>query len=195
MTSLNIHKPFTGETIDVEMGEISVSSCLTDVLVGYGLGACIGVCVYDYVAKIAGLAHIVLPQRQSHSLSSVNKVAMAPGKFADLAIPNLIDEMSRYGAETANLRAAVAGGAHIFSGGSIPGSAISRLEIGQRNVTAVMDGLARYGIPILAMDVGGCHGRTLSIRVNDGMMTVRPIGGDEKVLAILSRGIETVAAA
>ena len=32
-----------------------------DVLATYALGSCVGICLYDHKAKIAGMAHIMLP--------------------------------------------------------------------------------------------------------------------------------------
>ncbi len=185
--------PTSGQVIEVEMGEIRVSSCLTDMLVGYGLGACVGLCVYDPALKIAGLAHIVLPERQvSLSSSGKNRPSPLPGKFADTAIPFLIEEVCRYGGEPGNLRACIAGGAHIFSHGVVNGGPVSRLEIGQRNASAVIDSLERHGITLIATDVGGCHGRTMQLRVCDGMVSVCPIGATESVLAVLGRDREPV---
>ena len=32
-----------------------------DVLISYALGSCVGICLYDPVAKIGGMVHILLP--------------------------------------------------------------------------------------------------------------------------------------
>ncbi len=187
--------PTLGELIDVEMGEIKVSSCLTDTLLGYGLGACVGVCVYDPSLKVAGLAHIVLPERQNFTAGAgKDRRDIAPGKFADTAIPFLIEEVCRCGGQANNLCATIVGGAHIFSQGAALGGPISRLEIGQRNTNAVTLALSRHNIQIVASDIGGCHGRTVSLRVSDGMVTVRPIGATDSVLAVLGREREAAGA-
>ena len=54
-----------------------------------GLGSCIGIALYDKSLKIAGLAHIMLPD--STQFKSPNN----PMKFADLAIPILIEKMEK----------------------------------------------------------------------------------------------------
>jgi len=196
MASLYAAIPSAGETIDVEMGEVKVSSCLTDTLMAYGLGACVGVCVYDPILRIAGLAHIVLPEYQAVSPNSnKERPQIAPGKFADSAIPFLIEEICRHGGEEHNLRATIVGGAHIFSPGAATGGAVSRLEIGQRNTAAVVKALERRGVTLLASDVGGCHGRTVQLRVSDGTVTVQPIGGLVTVLANLGRDRDIVSTA
>jgi chemotaxis protein CheD len=172
------------------MAEIKVSTRLTDRLVAYGLGACIGLCIYDPSLRIAGLAHVVLPATQPTfafaAASEQRKAGAFAGKFADSAVPKLIEEVCRCGGKRDNLVAAIVGGAHIFStlGGS---STPSRLEIGARNVLAVTEALEFERIPIVAKDVGGSHGRTVTLKACDGSVSVRPIGADEWLLASLGR--------
>jgi chemotaxis protein CheD len=191
ISSTHKSNPSIGAIIDVEMGEIRISTCLTDTLMAYGLGACVGVCVYDPVLRVAGLAHVVLPEQRKFSTGSGKGRPESPtGKFADTAIPFLVNEICRHGGEATNLRATIAGGAHIFSHSALDGTPISRLEIGLRNVAAVTDALARHGITLYATDVGGCHGRTVQLRVNDGLVTVCPIGAEETTLAVLGRDRE-----
>ena len=42
-----------------------------------GLGSCIGIAVWDPVARVGGMAHVVLPESAMSSLGS------PPGKYAD----------------------------------------------------------------------------------------------------------------
>jgi chemotaxis protein CheD len=178
----------TAEMLSVDMAELRVSSRLTDCLVVYGLGACIGLCVYDPTLRIAGIAHIVLPQQRVLDRGHVNdNKIQRSGKFVDQAIPLLLDDLKREGAELAVLRAAMVGGARIF-GGLRPGTgALSGLEIGDRNVEAVRRALESARIPLCATDVGGSYGRTVVLRVSDGAVIVKPIGGEASVLTILSK--------
>ncbi len=60
------------------------------------LGSCVGICLFDPVAKVAGLSHIMLPSLTD--LSSNEK------KYADTAIPMLIDEMKNKGADLKRVR-------------------------------------------------------------------------------------------
>ena len=63
-----------------------------DVLITYALGSCIGTCLYDKTTGISGLSHIMLPD--SRGLRGSEKV----GKFADTAVPAIIEEMLKKGA-------------------------------------------------------------------------------------------------
>ena len=51
------------------------------------LGSCVGVILHDRVARLGGLAHIVLPDSRG--------ATEHPGKFADTAIPAMIGEIER----------------------------------------------------------------------------------------------------
>ena len=74
-----------------------------------GLGSCIGIALYDKTTKVAGLAHIMLPD------STQFKSNTNPMKFADLAIPMLIEKMEKQGCNKRNIVAKIAGGASMFN--------------------------------------------------------------------------------
>jgi chemotaxis protein CheD len=148
------------------MGEIAVSKRSGDELVARGLGSCIGLAVVDRLAGVAGLAHIVLPQS--------TETDQQPGKFADLAVPALIDRMVRAGAARRHLEAVIAGGARMFE--------LGELDIGGRNEEAVRAGLAASGVSIQASQTGGSRGRTMRVEVGSCTVTVKKAGGDPTTL-------------
>ncbi len=80
-----------------------------DILVTYALGSCVGICLYDAVARVAGLSHVLLPT--SSQMPGNN----TPMKFADTAIPMLMVKMQAMGARPNQLRAKIAGGAQMFA--------------------------------------------------------------------------------
>src|SRR4051812_28853813 len=126
----------------VRMGELAASAVPGDVLVSLGLGSCIGLALVDRRLGIAGLAHVVLPSSGGHAV---------PGsyKFADRAVPELIDRVVAAGGRLPMLDAVLVGGASMFTVAS------SALEVGQRNETAVRDELATAHIPVIAAETGG----------------------------------------
>ncbi|MFY9612497.1 MAG: FliM/FliN family flagellar motor switch protein [Tissierellaceae bacterium] len=71
-------------------------------LLTLGLGSCVGVAIYDTETKKGGLSHIMLPD------STFFKREMKPEKFADLAIPMMVEEISG-GSPSRNLVAKIAG--------------------------------------------------------------------------------------
>lgn len=174
------------------MGETWVSRTSADRLVAHGLGACVGLCLYDAVARLAAMVHVVLPETIPIKSFGTNtqKYTPLPGKCADTAVRHIIEQIVQQGARAERLCAAIAGGSQIFSHGSGAGSGtvtLSRLEIGPRNVQAVRSALEAEGIPLVAADVGGSYGRNLTFCADSGEVFVRRIGSEEQLLASLGQ--------
>jgi chemotaxis protein CheD len=137
------------------------------------LGSCVGVVLYHRLAKLGGVAHIVLPTAPG--------TVDHPGKYADQAIPALIADFDRRLGENSRprLTAKLAGGASMFQGVS-PLSPNSHLHIGQRNQETIERILRELSIPILACDVGGNYGRRLILDTVSGMVTIKVPGGADR---------------
>ncbi|MFD1037963.1 chemotaxis protein CheD [Virgibacillus byunsanensis] len=131
-----------------------------------GLGSCIGAVLYDLPKKIAGLAHIMLPDSSLARQDSINTY-----KYADTAIDILIEKLCENGARKYALQAKLAGGAQMFQFSST--SEIMR--IGPRNVEAVKEKLNMHYIPIVSMDVGGNCGRTIEFDPATGELKIRTV--------------------
>jgi chemotaxis protein CheD len=101
-----------------------------------------------------------------------------PAKFPGTAVPLLIAEMARLGANTDRLRAKIVGGASMF-GSLIPSGGIN---IGERNVAAVREVLAGIKVPIVAEDTGSDYGRSVFLHVDDGRVEVRSLRKGSRVL-------------
>jgi chemotaxis protein CheD len=132
------------------------------------LGSCVGICIYDRVKKIGGMAHVLLPTSQK---STIN-----PEKYADTAIPLLVRELLKQGGRKENMSAKITGGASMFKFGSN----IALGQIGDRNVEQTKLELQKLGIPILVEEVGGNLGRVIDFFLTDGHMKVKA-GGQEKM--------------
>lgn len=156
----------------VRMGEIAVTSSVGEELVALGLGSCIGLTLIDRANGVAGLAHVVLPESRAG--------ATEPGKFADLAVPELIARLRRAGATEARLEAVLAGGAKMFELGS-------ELDIGARNEAAVRSALTQARISVVAAATGGNRGRTVKVMPSEGTVTVREAGGETVTLLAAGR--------
>lgn len=131
-----------------------------------GLGSCVGVALYDYMKKIGGLAHIMLPY--SSQFSNISK----PEKFADLAIPMLLEEMESMGANRRNITAKICGGASMFN---FPDKNLI-MDIGSRNVKAVKEILSKLSIPLRGEDTGGNRGRTITLDAGNGKIYIKRAG-------------------
>jgi chemotaxis protein CheD len=148
--------------VKVGIADLNVADT-PDVLRTTGLGSCVGVVLYDPTCKVGGLAHVMLPESPP-AKPSVNR-----GKYADTAVPYLVELMEKKGARKSRMWAKLAGGAQMFT---FAGQS-DLMRIGPRNVDAVKMALARMGIPVLAEDTGGNYGRTIEFFTADGILTVR----------------------
>ena len=72
-------------------------------------------------------------------------------------------------------QAKIAGGAQMFAA---KGNT-SLANIGERNVIAVKQELARLKIPIIAQDTGKNYGRTLFFSAADGVMKIKSVNRGE----------------
>ena len=88
-------------------------------------------------------------------------------KFADSAIPLLIQQMERLGASRSRMKAKIAGGATMFTTTS------EKFNIGIRNIEAVKRTLMQNRIPIMAEDTGLDYGRTQVFYTDTGVMEIR----------------------
>jgi chemotaxis protein CheD len=132
------------------------------------LGSCIGICIYDRMKKIGGMAHILLPKDTSGGSN--------PEKYAETAIPLLINRLMKEGAKKEFMSAKIAGGASMFKFESN----VSLGQIGERNIDETKKLLEKAGIPILEEDTGGNTGRVINFFLDDGHLKVRA-AGKEKV--------------
>lgn len=93
--------------IRVGMADLNVAG-VEESLRTTGLGSCVGIALYDSYTKIAGLAHIMLP-------TSTNANEPNRAKYANTAVPLLIELMEKKGANKRRLTAKLAGGAQMFT--------------------------------------------------------------------------------
>ncbi|MFC0301400.1 chemotaxis protein CheD [Virgibacillus soli] len=135
-----------------------------------GLGSCVGVVIFDAQKKIAGLAHIMLPESKMTKQDNSNAY-----KYADTAIEILIHKLVENGARKFALQAKIAGGAQMFK----LTTANDMMRIGPRNVEAVEKKLHEHKIPIMAADVGGNNGRTIEFNPDTNMLKIRTVNKGE----------------
>lgn len=149
--------------VAVGIGQIAVSGDPADILVAYGLGSCVGIGVYDPATKVAGLAHILLPESAGKAPDKSE-----PARFADAGVDALIELMTAAGALTERLVVKLAGGASVL--GMANGE---KFKIGERNAEAIKERLKRHGLTPVASDLGGAKGRTLEVHPSSGKTFVR----------------------
>ncbi|MFV9509835.1 chemotaxis protein CheD [Tepidibacillus sp. LV47] len=155
----------TTNVINVGMADLRTATS-PDRIRTTGLGSCVGIALYDPVHRIGGLAHIMLPSSDMVRVGNVNKA-----KYADTAIPLLVDEMLKLGARKSSIIAKIAGGAQMFQFQS----QIDMMRIGPRNVEATKETLKKLGISIVAEDTGGNFGRTIELDTFSGILLIKTV--------------------
>lgn len=159
----------TIEIVKVGIADLKVAST-PQVLRTAGLGSCVGVIIYDLSRKVAGMAHIMLPESSLSKNSELNR-----WKYADTAVSELLLKLERAGARRFALKAKLAGGAQMFQYNSTN----EMMRIGPRNVQEVLNQLAAHHIQVVAKDVGGNCGRTIEFDPEAGSLKVKTINKGE----------------
>jgi len=157
--------PVVTETKSVGMGQVVLGHA--PATLSAVLGSCVGVAVYHPRLHLGALAHVVLPRATGQNAN--------PGKFADTAVPFLLQLLERHGAPRAGLVAKIAGGACMF-GVSGP------MQIGEANIKAVLDALEAAGMRPAARDVGGTNGRRVALDCGTGSLSVESVGLPRRTL-------------
>lgn len=159
-------------TVKVKIADLAV---LKDegLLMTVGLGSCVGIAIYDAGNKVGGLAHILLADSKQFQNRGSN---FNPAKFADTAIPLMVEKMEEIGGNKSRFIAKIAGGSQLFSFQK------ARISVGEKNIESVRETLKQLRIPIQGEDVGGNYGRTLKFYVDTGRVVITTVGRGEKEL-------------
>jgi chemotaxis protein CheD len=150
-----------------------ISSSPEDEIITYALGSCLGITIYDPVARVGAMVHVMLP---SSSIDPV-KAAINPCMFVDTGVKNLFLESYKAGAQRNRLIVVAAGGA--CANGL---EQDDYFQIGKRNVTVLRSLLWKNGIILKNSDFGGNLARTMSLDVATGKVLIR-INGTTEVLS------------
>ena len=110
--------------------------------------------------------------------STQARSAENPAKFANTALPLMLDEMIKIGALKSRITAKIAGGAQMFTFAN----ATDVMRVGERNAEAVRTLLRNMDIRVIADDTGGNYGRTVELKLDTGIYRVKTIAKGEKEL-------------
>lgn len=130
------------------------------------LGSCVGICIYDRNKKMGGLSHVLLPTNPGNGI---------PEKYADTAIPKLLNQLFQEGCKKEFMSAKITGGASMFKFNAN----ITLGQIGERNIEECKKSLQKNGIPILEEDTGGNSGRVIDFFLEDGRLKIKAEGHEK----------------
>jgi chemotaxis protein CheD len=145
----------------IGIGELAVSTAAGRSITTHAVGSCIAVCIFDPIARVAGMLHFLLPE------AAINpaRARSNPAVFAATGIPLLFQ--TAYAQGLMKDRAIVK-----LIGGAVMGQTQTSFNTGTRNLLAAKNLLWRNGVFVAAEDVGGTDARTVHMSVADGRLQV-----------------------
>jgi chemotaxis protein CheD len=153
----------------VEIGGLIATADPEDILISYALGSCLGLAIYDPVARVGGMIHSKVPMtRQARP-----EIGGGPATCADQGATLLLQALFDLGARKSRLIVSVAGCGN-------PVKSITH-DIGQRNYTVARKVLWKNGLFIHAEDVGGEKPRTISLDIATGDVYISSRGEKTKL--------------
>jgi chemotaxis protein CheD len=151
----------------VGIADMKLSANASDFLITFALGSCLGIALYDPLARVGALLHIMLPD----SAIDPAKAQQNPWMFADTGFPKMLNECLAAGAKKERLILKVAGGACAHGN-----SDEDYFQIGKRNFVMLRKILWQTGILLKAHDVGGSVSRTMLLELSSGEVLLKVSG-------------------
>lgn len=148
----------------VGIGELKIKDSTYDALRAVALGSCVAVIFYAPVKKIAGVAHVALPDSTTNGNIDLIK---RPGYYADIAILNLIEKYKSFGIYgSRDLIIKLVGGASVMD-------PKGTFDIGRRNVISIRKYLWQNRLGAIKEDVGKDYSRTVTVEIGTGIVSVK----------------------
>lgn len=116
------------------------------------LGSCVAVAIFDPTTQIGGLNHYLLAEGFGNEVMNT--------RYGAYAIPALVDECVRLGANRSKLQAKIYGGANVISVSSLGNG------VGIRNIEIAEKLLRDLNIPIIERNLAGEHARTIKMNTS-----------------------------
>ncbi len=161
----------TANRLVVGIGAMEVTADPAASIITHGLGSCIGVAIFDPVARVGGLLHYMLPEGREHP----EKAAATPLIFGDLGIPRLFKAAYALGAVKQRTIVKIAGGASLIDGAGL-------FNVGKRNFLLARKLMWKNGVTLTAEDVGGAVSRTVELEMATGRLFVTSPGEPRREL-------------
>ena len=121
------------------------------------LGSCVSCCLWDDLAAVGGMNHLLLAGYRINGASYNNLVGVTE-------MERLINEILKLGGTKSNLKAKVFGGSEMLTG---------RTGIGEMNARFVEDFLQQERIPCINKSVGGGQARIVKFWPESGRVSMR----------------------
>ncbi len=161
------HARSFAQRVVVGVGDMAVSNVEHVTLSTFALGSCVGIVVFDPIARAGGLLHLMLPD----STLSPDRATKKPAMFADTGIPMLFNALRGIRAERQRVNILLAGGACVLNGPD-------QFKIGERNIATTRKLLSLYGLRASYEELGGNINRTVHLDIATGVVSLKLPGRD-----------------
>ncbi len=157
----------------VSISDMKVTDDVNAIIIAHSLGSCIGIAIYDPVAKAGGILHFMFPA----SSFSPGKAKKNPFMFADTGINSFLESLYDLGADRNRMKVFVAGGAEVIDQKDF-------VNIGKGNCIAAKKILKEKGIHVDYEDTGKNINRTIKLNIKTGELIITIPGREEKTICM-----------
>ena len=147
----------------VSVADMVVSNNPDDVILTFALGSCLGLVIYDPVAKVGGMLHAMLPDSSIHR---EHEGPINPYKFVNTGIPVLFKEAYKLGAEKKKMQVKMTGCSQLMDDNGF-------FNIGKRNYAAARKILWKNNVMIDAEFCDSAKSVTLMLEIATGNVTMK----------------------
>ncbi|MBH9577203.1 chemotaxis protein CheD [Inhella proteolytica] len=126
------------------------------------LGSCVAITLWHPQKGLGGMCHYLLPSRTRRSGEPLD------GRFGDEALELLLQKIRLHGTHPQDYHAHLYGGAD-----TLPDGMKVKFNVGERNIEQGWSLLDQYGFQLQGVDVGDTVPRTVSLKLPEGLVTVR----------------------
>lgn len=134
-------------------------------LVTFALGSCVGLTLWDPLARVGGMLHSQLPV----SSLDAQRASSEPFLFTDTAVTELLRRVYGLGGERSRITARIAG---------CSDNGETTFRVGKRNLAVARRVLWKNDILLKAEEVGEPRPRTMVLDMSTGVTTVRSNGAE-----------------
>lgn len=156
--------------INVDIG--SFYACSDGSVLRTLLGSCVSACLYDPLAGVAGMNHILLSEVADMKRFDAN------ARYGIHAMEILINEMVKLGAARSRIKAKAFGGSNVLR------SLADTMSPGEKNIKFLLEYLEMERIPVMAKDLGGDKTRVIFFHTDTFEVFVRKTSTSQAKQAI-----------
>ena len=164
--------------IGIHIGEMYASR--EPALIETILGSCVAVCLFDPVARIGGMNHILLPKRQQQDPELA--------RYGEHAIPMLIERILKLGGTLDHMQAKIFGAANVLL---MEGK---HINVPRANEHFAREYLRSRTIPVIAERLGGRHALKVRMYTATGKALVRALPRTQENNLVVREGKQYFAA-